>query len=208
MQVLAVIGDIVASKAVPQRQAVQRQLAAVLTAVTREAHELASPYTLTLGDEFQAVYRQADSLFSDVITIMAELHPVQLRFAVGVGPLATKINPKQALGMDGPAFHRARTAMSALKEDDRLLRIAGEDGDWLLVNYVLNLVSHQIDGWERNRLLILAGLLRGRKVREIEKDLPVSTVAVYKNIRAAALDDLVGVCQQITATLNLVLSAK
>jgi hypothetical protein len=206
MQVLAVIGDLVASKAVPQRQAVQRKLTAVLAKVTGDAHELASPYTLTLGDEFQAVYRRADSVLADAVTIMAALHPVQVRFAVGIGPLATRINPRQALGMDGPAFHRARAAMSALKDDGRLLRIAGEEGDWLLADHVLNLLSHEIDGWGRNRLLILAGLLRGRKVSDVAKDLPVSAVAVYKNIRAAALDELVGICQQITAMSNRALS--
>lgn len=208
MQVIALIGDIVASKELARRDAVQKKLGSVLAEINRTSGGLASPYTLTLGDEFQSVYRRADSLFADIITIMAGVHPVQVRFAVGVGELATKINPKQALGMDGPAFHRARAALAELKDTERLLRIAGEADAWRLANHVLSLVSHRIDGWERNRLLILAGLLRGRKVREIEQELTVSTVAVYKNIRAAALDDVVGICQEITTELNALLPAK
>lgn len=207
MQVIALIGDIVASKELPRRDAVQKRLGAVLAEVNAATGAPASPYTLTLGDEFQAVYRRADAVFADIVTIMAAVHPVQVRFAIGVGELATRINPKQALGMDGPAFHRARAALTELKDAERLLRVAGESAtEWALANHILNLVSHQVAGWERNRLLILAGLLRGRKVREIEQDLTVSTVAVYKNIRAAALDDVVGVCQEITARLNAVLS--
>ena len=206
---IAVIGDIVGSKELPRREALQQQLAATLKAVGRSARGLASPYTLTLGDEFQAVYRAADSIFADIVTIMAEVHPVRVRFALGVGALTTRINAKQALGMDGPAFHLARAALLALKDDGRLLRLAGSPADrWTLANHVLNLLSHQIAGWERNRLQILAGLLRGRKVREIEDGLSVSTVAVYKNIRAAALDEVVGICQELAAAMNAALTAK
>jgi hypothetical protein len=203
MQVLAVIGDLVGSKSVTRRAAFQRKLEKLLARTSEGAHGLASPYTITLGDEFQAVYRSADSLFADVGAILAEIHPVQVRLAIGVGELTTRINTQQALGMDGPAFHRARETLNALKDDGRLLRIgAAEAGDWALANRVLNLLSHQIEGWSRNRLLVLAGLLRDQPVSEIERGLKISRVAVYKNIRAAALDDVVGICHELTTALN------
>ena len=37
---------------------------------------------------------------------------------------------------------------------------------------------------------------------EIEAGLTISRVAVYKNIRAAALDDVVGICHELTRALN------
>lgn len=203
MQVVAVIGDLVASRELGARQAFQRRLAKVLEKAGAEGKTLASPYTITLGDEFQAVYRGAGGVLADIVAIMAEIHPVQARFALGVGELTTRLNPAQALGMDGPAFHRARETLTALKADGRLLRIGGDPAEaWALANYGLNLVSHALEGWSRNRLLILAGLLRGRSVREIEQGLKISRVAVYKNIRAAALDDIVGICHELTAALN------
>lgn len=203
MQVIAVIADLVGSRKVPQRQLFQKKLNKVLQRISREASHLASPYTLTLGDEFQAVYRNADSIFSDVVTLMAEIHPVRARFAFGVGELTTRINPEQALGMDGPAFHQARDALTTLKQDGRLWRIAGADAPaWALATHVLNLLSHQVEGWSRNRLLILAGLLKEQPVREIEAGLQISRVAVYKNIRAAALDDVVGICHELTAAMS------
>jgi hypothetical protein len=203
MQVLALIGDVVASKELSQRSVFQRRLGKVLAQTSGAARHLVSPYTLTLGDEFQAVYRNADLLFADIFGIMAEIHPVRIRLALGVGALTTKINPVQALGMDGPAFHGARAALIALKEDKRLLRIAEQPGDsWLLANHVLNFLSHQVEGWSRNRLLIVSGLLRGRTVKEIEEGLQISRVAVYKNIRAAALDDLKGICHELERALN------
>src|SRR5688500_7792726 len=100
MQVIAVIGDVVASKELAQRSVFQRRLGKALAQTSGAARHLASPYTITLGDEFQAVYRNADLLFADIFGIMAEIHPVRIRLALGVGALTTKINPVQALGMD------------------------------------------------------------------------------------------------------------
>jgi hypothetical protein len=203
MQVIAVIGDLVGSRGVAQRSAFQRRLAKVLEKTSAAARRLASPYTITLGDEFQAVYRGGESLFADVVGIMAEIHPVRARFAVGVGELTTRINPEQALGMDGPAFHQARAALTALKAEERLLRIAGaEEKTWALANRVLNLLSNDLEDWSRNRLFILAGLLQGHAVREIEEGLKISRVAVYKNIRAAALDEVAGICQELAGALD------
>src|SRR4051812_44362234 len=113
MQAIAIIGDIVASKDPRRRDAFQRQLAKALAARNREKGSgLVSPYTITLGDEFQAVYRSARNLWTDIVTLLAEIHPVQARFALGVGDLTTRLNRRQALGMDGPAFHRTRAAIT------------------------------------------------------------------------------------------------
>ncbi len=203
MQVITVIGDLVASRQVGQRSVFQRRLAKALERTSGGARRLASPYTLTLGDEFQAVYRGAETLFADTLGLMAAIHPVRARFVFGVGELTTRINPTQALGMDGPAFHQARDALTALKVDERLLRIAGaEEKPWVMGNHVLNLISHELEGWSRNRLLILAGLLQGKPVREIEAGLKISRVAVYKNIRAAALDDVAAICQELAGAMD------
>jgi hypothetical protein len=208
MQAIVIIGDIVASKALQRRAAFQRRLGTTLAATNRANPALASPYTITLGDEFQAVYRSADRLWLDVIEILAAIHPVEARFAVGVGELSTRLNPRQALGMDGPAFHRARAAITALKQGSARLRIAGEaDEPWGLVNHTLAHLSHYIDGWSQKRLQILAGLLRGRTVRELETSLKISKVAIYKNINAAALDEVVAICQDIANALNAALHA-
>lgn len=207
MRVIAIIGDIVASRTVPRRDVLQRKLGAALAAASKAAGPaLASPYTLTLGDEFQAVYRPGGNLWADAIELLAAIHPVQARFALGVGELTTKLNPKEALGMDGPAFHQARAGIAALKESGGRFMIAGEDAaDWALANGALALISHRLAGWSGNRLRVLAGLLRGRPVRELEGELGISKVAVYKNINAAALDDIVGICGELTKALNAAL---
>jgi len=207
MKVIAVIGDIVESKRLGRkREALQKTLRATLGRVSAAGKGVASPYTITLGDEFQAVYRSADSLWADVVQVLAAIHPVQARFALGVGELETRLNTKQALGMDGPAFHRARDAMTALKEKGGRLRIGGETEEaWRLANGTLALLSHHLEGWSGNRLRVLQGLLRGETVRELEDTLGISRVAVYKNINAAALDEVAGICHELARALNAAL---
>lgn len=208
MKVIAVIGDIVRSKTITRRAVFQRRLAQLLAERTAEAAGLASPYTITLGDEFQAVYRTADTLWRDVVQVMADLHPVRARFAIGVGALSTRLNPEQALGMDGPAFHLARAALTQLKESGRVLQLGVEPAaDWALANHTLALLSHQIEGWSQTRLQILAGLLRGQSVRDMEPALGISKVAVYKNIHAAALDEVAAICHELARAIQAGLRA-
>lgn len=208
MLYLTLIGDIVDSKQVARRADLQKRLALALRKINERKPPPVSPYTITLGDEFQAVYKNADTLFPDLFSILAEIHPVEARFGVGVGALTTPLNPKQALGMDGPAFHRAREAITVLKKSGYLIRLQGEprqapeSDPWKLLNHLLNFVTHKVGAWEKNRLRIMGGLLAGRTAAELEDELGVSKVAVYKNINAAALDELVGLCQEITAILN------
>lgn len=204
MHVIAVIGDIVASKDIKPREAFQRKMAKVLAAHSKpQGSSQASPYTLTLGDEFQAVYRTAGTLWTDLIGILAEVYPVQIRFGIGIGELTTRLNAKQALGMDGPAFHRARAAMTALKGTDTRFRIVGDDEEsWAVANRALAFLSHYLTGWSANRLQVLAALLRAQTVSEFEPGLPISKVAIYKNIKAGALDEVTGLCNAISRALD------
>ena len=215
MQYIALIGDIVNSKGQARRGDLQRTLAAVLKENSERRPKLASPYTITLGDEFQAVYKSADNLFLDIFSILAEIAPTEARFGIGVGELTTAINPKQALGMDGPAFHRARDSITILKKSGYLIRLEGNPppqgeayNHWKLLNNLLNFVSHKVAAWEQNRLRILVGLLKGHSVAELERELGVSNVAVYKNINAGPLDELLGLCHEITNLLNRELKSR
>lgn len=209
MAYLTVIGDIVGSKDLPNRERFQQELAVTLKRLSARHPGLVSPYTLTLGDEFQAIYKSADRLFGDLVTLLAAVSPARARFAIGVGDLTTRINPKQAIGMDGPAFHRARDVMTELKKSHRLLRIRGSTvtrkgafDPWPLLNHSLDLASHEFSRWEKNRFEILRVVLEGKPLAELESELGISKVAIYKNVHAGALEDLRGLLAEITRFLN------
>lgn len=203
MKLIALIADIVQSREIKDRNKFQEHLEHELAVVNRESKYLASPYTLTLGDEFQAVYNKADQLFTDIWRIRMGLYPQKVRFALGVGTLTTPVNPKRAIGMDGPAFHYARTAILELKKTFHLIKIEGEGIPYLnLVNNSLYLISQSSTGWSLNRIQVLSRLQQGWSPKKIANDLGISTVAVYKNIKAGSLDVIIKLQEEVSKLLN------
>ncbi len=81
---------------------------------------LAASWTITLGDEFQALFRTPQALPGAVEHLVHGLRGQAVRFGVGFGPLTTALRP-QAIGMDGPCFHRARDAVEAARRSKRLV---------------------------------------------------------------------------------------
>ncbi len=209
MNVIALIGDISESRKVKNRDELQRKLRAALEEVNRDNPALLSPFTITLGDEFQAVYRNADRLFRDLWTILLKIFPQKVRFSLGMGILTTEINPRQAIGMDGPAFYHARSGIQELKKSGYLFRIVGDGIPHLnLLNQTLNLISHQSSNWSKNRLKILIGLLEGKNASALAQELSISRVAVYKNINAGALEVIRELGSEISEILNRRLTDK
>jgi hypothetical protein len=207
---IVLVGDLVASRRIVERSAVQERLRACLRQLNSKKREgLVSPYTITLGDEFQAVFSTPDRLFRDALTVLIALYPVEVRFSFAIGEISTAINTKQAIGMDGPAFHEARATIDRLKKTKSLFAIASPDGAGLtLINQSLALVSHTIGKWPRNRLELLWGLTEDHTVKQLARDLRVTDKAVYKSIDAGAIRTIVPLLEEITAGLRKILEKR
>lgn len=212
-RVVVVIGDLVASRQVSDRAALQTRFVSAIHRCNTSPGELLSPYTVTLGDEFQTVLSGARHLFADLTTIAAELlgapdgashDPLSthVRFSVAVGRLATPINPTQAIEMDGPAFHSARLGIEQLKRsgDSFLVSGLGETLDELC-NALLALVSHEMSRWNSRRHWVLAERMRRTEVSAIADRLGVSSAAVYKNLTHGGVDI---VCRNFLAVARMI----
>jgi len=204
MRHICVIGDVVQSRGVQERSRLQAQLQSSLGRINRVRRKsLLSPCTITLGDEFQAVYRDANSLFSDFAMLMRDVYPVRVRFSVGIGELSTRVNRQRAIGMDGPAFHAARAGLSEIKASHFIFRVADAHAGippW--VNLALDLISHESRGWKRTRLSVFHALLEGLDAKAIARENRVTSAAVYKNIKSGALWTVQAMLQEISRWVN------
>ncbi|HYC70557.1 MAG TPA: SatD family protein [Opitutaceae bacterium] len=208
MKYLVLIADVVGSRQVPGRARFQRRLKQELAALNVR-RRLASPYTLTLGDEFQAVHRDAAGVFADIFTVLARVAPVRLRFALAVGEIVTPVNPEQAIGMDGSAFHRARAQLERLKREGRLFAVQdGRPEPDQVTMATLNVLSGQVEGWKPTRCQLFAGLLEGGSPAELAKRTGITIRAVNKNIRAAELDEWRLILQNIERALTAELKSR
>lgn len=208
MKYLVLIGDVVASRHLSARAQFQRRMKTLLEKVNGRSRSLVSPYTLTLGDEFQAVYREADTALADAFSLLAQMAPVQARFALAVGEIVTPINPEQSIGMDGPAFHRARAQLESLKAERHLFGVDGGTDSWTLPSATLAVLSGQVEGWRPNRLALFAGLLAGDSVAELARRTDITPRAVNKNIQAADLDEWKRIIDEISRLLNQELKSR
>lgn len=204
--VIVLIADLESSRELDdsRRTEIQRQLSSILEQLNRDTPSLLSPHTITLGDEFQAVYSSAHGLFNVAWEILDKLYPINVRFSWTAGSLNTPINRNQALGMDGPAFHRARANIETMKKEAGLFMVASEvdDAAIKLANGSLQLISDQLRSWNQNRFSILARLARGQKVSDIADELDLSEVAVYKNRKAGSLPVILDLAQHIETIMN------
>ncbi len=207
---LVLIGDLIASRQLPERGKTQEKLAAALERLNAtSAERLASPYTITLGDEFQAVFRTADRIFHDAVTLLLALHPIRIRFAWGIGRIETPLNPEMAIGMDGPAFHHAREAMTVLKKTPHLFGISGEPLPRAgLALAALHLISHSLHKWKKNRLHVLSLLGEDMAIKDIAARIGISDKAVYKTIDSGGLRIILSLFEELAGLINESLDTK
>jgi len=205
VNVVVVIADIVDSRSIENRQIFQQHLKEILSEVNgRSAEELLSPLTLTLGDEFQAVYGSYQTLFRDMVRILARISPHRLRIAIAYGALSTDINRNAALEMDGRVFNEARSLMDRLKANPRtaVRFTTAEPFDSGLLNSCLKLFSNELARWKTNSLLIFDHLLEGDSTERIAQDLGITVRAVNKNIATNNLRDFVELLESISTELT------
>ena len=207
---LALIADVIDSKMVQERFNLQKQLEKTLRKMNELFGDyLASCFTLTLGDEFQTLLKVDAPVFQIIDTLRSELRPTQLRFGIGLGEIATAIDPLQSIGADGPAYWNARAAINLVHQrndygNTQIYFSSGNDSKDLLVNALIASGEAIRSGWRGSQEEILLDLLKRFVYSEnfsqqdlaqsldinpsaLSKRLKSSSIRVYLRGRAAAL---------------------
>lgn len=113
----AIIGDIVQSRKIQDRQVIQCQFIDTINRVNRDYNNfIASNFTITLGDEFEGLLFSPSKSYEIIETVKKQMAPAQLVFGVGIGTISTRFLKKTSLGSDGPVFHYAREMVNRAKK--------------------------------------------------------------------------------------------
>ena len=207
---LALIADVIDSKMVQERFDLQKQLEITLQKINGLfADYLASCFTLTLGDEFQALLKVDAPVFKIIDTLRSELTPTQLRFGIGLGEIVTAIDPLQSVGADGPAYWNARAAINFVHQKNdygstQIYFSSGKENQDFFVNALIASGEAIRSGWRDSQEEILLNLLKRSVYSEsfsqqdlaqslainpsaLSKRLKSSSIRVYLRGRAAAL---------------------
>jgi satD protein len=207
---LALIADVIDSKMVQERLDLQKQVEKTLQKMNELFGDyLASRFTLTLGDEFQALLKVDAPVFQIIDTLRLELTPTQLRFGIGLGEIVTAIDPLQSVGADGPAYWNARAAINFVHQKNdygntQIYFSSGKENQDFFVNALIASGEAIRSGWRDSQEEILLNLLKRSVYSEsfsqqdlaqslainpsaLSKRLKSSSVRVYLRGRAAAL---------------------
>ncbi|MGT2846405.1 SatD family protein [Streptococcus massiliensis] len=199
MNYIALIGDIIDSKKIADRGQAQQKLLALMKELNQKYQQwLVSPFTVTTGDEFQALLKPNTQLFQMIDDLVLAFAPHQIRFGIGLGKMLTDINPKQSIGSDGPAYWRAREAINRIhaKNDygsNHLAVSLENEESSQLINSILAACSFIKGKWTPSQLEILQCLLaqgiydEGFSNKKIAELLGVSPSALNKRIKASGL---------------------
>ena len=207
---LALIADVIDSKMVQERFDLQKQVEKTLQKMNELFGDyLASRFTLTLGDEFQALLEVDAPVFQIIDTLRLELNPTQLRFGIGLGEIVTAIDPLQSVGADGPAYWNARAAINFVHQKNdygntQIYFSSGKENQDFFVNALIASGEAIRSSWRDSQEEILLDLLKRSVYSEtfsqqdlaqslainpsaLSKRLKSSSIRVYLRGRAAAL---------------------
>lgn len=201
---IAVVADIIKSRDIVERNELQQRINKTFDEINNGTISIVSPFTLTLGDEFQAVFKSSNDFFLSILKIIDTIFPNELRIGVGIDTLTTDINRNSALGMDGPAFHLAREAIVKLKETSSYFNISTKSGKYdKLISASLNVIIGEIYKYKKsNRTKLFIARLLNMTFSQIAEKENISRQAVNKNNMAWMVDDKVSQIKEIENLLQ------
>lgn len=213
---IAIIGDIVNSKKLDDRNTVQVKLNSLLKCINIKYEDsIASNFMVTLGDEFQGLLKCGNNVMDIITKVEIEMHPVKLRFGIGVGLIVTEINREIPLGADGPAYHNARKMIDCLKKLENKymsnytnIMIASE-GDNLNVDMLLNSVFSLCftlrNKWtDRQREIIYSYIKNGKNQYETAEKLQIGQPSVNKSLNSSGYYSYQSAIETINKVLSLI----
>ncbi|MEM6605649.1 MAG: SatD family protein [Pseudomonadota bacterium] len=187
---LALTGDLVDSRSLTNRAALQHQLLAAIDQLNElVGADLVAPYRLTAGDEVQGLALSSGPVIDAIVSLSDAVAPAQFAWGLGYGELSTDIGTEVSY-LDGPCFHRSRDS----------LELARKSGDWFnvrglgdvadeVLSALMNLLGDLRAGWTTTQI---AYIREARTLRQVEVALrfDVDPSTVSRALRSAAFSRL------------------
>lgn len=187
MNYIAVKLDMVKSRRVSDRAQLQQRLFEIVEEINiRHATVVKAKFVITHGDEVQGLlHNDYGELVSILEYFYDRLVPHTLRVGVGLGALHTRLQPT-AIGMDGPAWHRADEAIDQAARSRKFVRFSGfgrlNDDAYSSLG---NLLLWQRHRWTDAQRQVIEHLENGVARKQIAATLNITPAAVSNRLNAA-----------------------
>jgi len=202
---MAIIGDVVGSRKIGDRERFQSKLQNACDHVNSTfARDLYAKLKITKGiDEVSAVLTNIENLYKIINMISEAIHPNFMRFVTIYGSLDIALDSKDAAKIDGVALHRATEIISNLKRTRDLVtvQIMDELIDQLL-NSHMNLVFFLKRAWTKRQFDVVTLYKKLGNQEEVAQKLRIIQPTVSKILKAADYDEIFRAEQTINEVLR------
>lgn len=185
MTYFIVTGDLIASREIPNRAQIQKDLQKTLEDINnRFAKNIVCPFVIGWGDAFQGALVSLSGLY-DIIESFENQLTIKFRCGIGIGEISTdfKLNP---LEMDGPAFHASQFALAEAKKNQNFVWIKSERGQFdMIINTLWLLLSTIKSGWTERQCEVIQLRRLSLTYVEIGRKLGITKQAVYNILKSA-----------------------
>ena len=191
---VAIIGDIIDSKKINNRNEVQQKLKQILNEINQLYDPIISAnFRISLGDEFQGLLNTQEDAFEIINYIEMNMFPTKIRFGIGVGTIDTDINKNNSLEIAGPAYYNARKCITVLNEHKRsyekiitnTLIYSGEklETEDNLINSILSLITISKSKWKEKTIRIIKSYINnGYNQYNVANELGVQQPTISKTL--------------------------
>ncbi|HEM6265929.1 TPA: DNA-binding protein [Streptococcus suis] len=200
MNYIAIIGNIIHSKQVTQRSNTIEGLKQQLNRINHSfAQDFASPFTITKGDEFQALCKPNPYIFLMIDQIqLAFRDRLKIKFGIGLGEILTAIDSRLSIGADGPAYWEAQKALKfILDKDDYGSSLVAFSSEYKQIDRVINPLLTSSDfikaTWNRSQTDLFETLISQKIYQEdftqkpIAEKMKLSQSAFTKRLKSSGI---------------------
>jgi len=182
-----VLGDVVDSRTLDDRETARDRLERAVDAATDAAHDaVVAPFAVLKGvDEVGGVLEDPAGAVPAVRALVEELHPVELRVGVAYDVVDVAPDADAVAEMDGPAFHRADGCLREAADGDRYVRVALDpvpDVFERVLGDQLDLLSAWTYSWTPRQTEVVRAYRGAETMTAVAETLDVSVQTVSKTI--------------------------
>lgn len=184
------IGDMINSRQQKNRKAVQEKFLHILEDFNVDYRDdLKTNLTITLGDEFQGLFRAGQNLIDFIVHFVYAMKPIDFRFGLGYGEITTNLNSSDTRALDGPAFYNAREALEIARKGKKTLIVKGLDEDEIF-NLLSRIFFRQIFLLTEKQMTSVVLMLKQGSQKNLTDILSLSKSAVSQRLKSANWEEL------------------
>jgi len=181
----------------------------VVNAINTIYHsQLASPLTITLGDEFQGIAKTLKGALEILIGLEEEIIIQQagfkLRYVLVEGEISTPINSDIAYEMLGEGLTDARKKLEEFKKSKRgRFSINLKNEKSLIINNLFFLLSQFVDRWHEKDLYTVSLFLQGFNYKEVAEKIGKHETSTWRKKSSLAIEEYETCLSLINQVVNV-----